>query len=132
MRKLGAVAVLLLSGHAALADNGDERAALFDAMSGLKTRAWFSAYLYLECTDAAAKEAANADKASPAAWMADWAATEAAKQCSTEGRALIAGAGARKGKRLKAMVHRANVETALEVRRGGPLIAIAPAGQTKP
>jgi hypothetical protein len=59
--------------------------------------------------------------------MADWAATLAAGQCSNEGRALIAGAGTRKAERLKAMVRRTNVETALAVRRGDPVMIIAPA-----
>jgi hypothetical protein len=131
MRKLGAVAALILSAQVAGASDqtSTPRAALFDAMRNLRSGVWFTTYQYLECTESATKEAAYADKASPAAWMADWAATEAAKQCSTEGRALAASAGKRKAKKLKAMVHRTNVETALSVRRGDPLFAIAPARQ---
>ena len=125
MRALLAAVVLLLSAQMASAG---ERAAFFRQLHRLPVSASLQAFLYLECTEPAAKDAASRDNVSPAQIMADWAASEAAVQCTSEGKALSAAAGPKRAATLKAMVRRINIEQALAVRRQDPVMVCAVPG----
>ena len=122
MRKVCAAAIMLLSVDAASAS---ELGAFFDRLARLTPSASLLAYKYFECAESAAKDAASRDNITPSRIMADLAATEAAKQCEAGSKAFAASAGHRQAKAIKALVHRANVKTALQVRRGGPKILCA-------
>jgi hypothetical protein len=119
MRTICAVVVLLFSAHAASAS---ERVAFFDRLARLDAAASLTAFQYLECTESATKDAASRDIVTPSRLMADWAAKEGARQCASRGSALIAWVGWMEATRLKATAYRVNVETALQVRRGKPVL----------
>lgn len=112
MRKIFAAAsVLLLSTHVTSADPFD------DHVRALGRDVAIPAYEYLDCAEAAAKEAARLDPVTPSSWMSDWAAIQAAQKCEPEGKALVAAAGNAQADAITAMVHKASVEAALSVRR---------------
>jgi hypothetical protein len=113
MRALGLLLGLTLLGSGAAA--GD-KAALWTALSKLDASASLSAYEFAECAEAAARDGALRDTVTPSQIMAETVATEAAKQCD---------AGNTQAEAIKAIVHRLNVETALAVRRGEPLMVCA-------
>jgi hypothetical protein len=113
MRTVAAAVCLLLS--AQIVDAG-ERSAVWSHLARLDARASLAGYWYWECTAAAAKELASRDNVSPSRIMAEWAAREAAGQCASLGRALIATVGWSRAARIKAVVRHANAETALQVR----------------
>jgi hypothetical protein len=115
---LCAAAALLLSVHGASAGELDFTDQL--ERLNLGTDAALRAFAYFDCTQAAAKEAASRDRATPSGIMADWAAGEAAKQCESGGNALAAAAGQMQANTIKALVREASVETALAVRKGEP------------
>jgi hypothetical protein len=122
MRNVLGVSILLLLSAQAASAVGLE---FWERLERLSPLASLRAYEYLECTQSAAKKAAERDKASPSRIMAEWAASEAARQCSTGGRLLAALAGHRQASAVRATVHRINVESALAVRRGDPIMVCA-------
>lgn len=122
MRTLCVAVTLLMSAQVASAS---ARGGFWDELARLDVDASLIAYRYLECTDEATKGTASSDTVTPSKLMADWAASEAAKQCASRGRALIPSVGWIKATMLKAMARRVNKETALQVRHGEPKVLCA-------
>ncbi|HEX5959006.1 MAG TPA: hypothetical protein VFY92_10185 [Hyphomicrobiaceae bacterium] len=119
------LAFLTLDLSTQAADAG-ERLAFLRGLNRLPISVSPVALRYWECTETAAKETASRDNVSPATMMADWAASEAERQCASEGEALSAPAlRPRQAAALTAMVRRANIQTALKARRNEPLMACA-------
>lgn len=122
MRPLSAAVILLMSAHGAAAG---QREALFDRLGRLDANSSLTAYMYLECAEAATKDAASQDKVSPSRIMADWAARQGMARCASRGRALVASVGWSETAMLKVIVHRASIEAALNVRDPRPLAICA-------
>ena len=129
MRTLAAAVLVLLSTQIA---NAGERSDVWAQLARLDSATSLTAYRYWTCTEAAAKEVANRDKVTPSSLMTGWAAKEAAGQCASRGRAMIAAAGWSRAAMVKAAVRRANVEVARQVRHGEPGWVCAVEGQGCP